>query len=283
MGNFRFEEGKPYIMPVYFGSNNFWYDEDGQCYQPATVESVGVTFETNPQQIDDLLPERFTSNAPIITVQANEMNYIGWCGGGSYKMLKITTPVHFKGDEDEIDGELLLALFEDDPSQSLCGREMAGYCKPGCRLPRYTNFNGIYTSYAFDFETSFPFMKMRIDTNKKAEDTKRLQQIQTMSQGIMSYAYYPRIDKLDEARDQFVTLMPKEWKKPEGYKYELMERQDTWCSGYVEFYEPESKMDMPQWLPIGKGLARLEIREYLAACHSLWNEPCDYGRTRILK
>lgn len=283
MGKFKFEEGKPYVMPVYFGPNNFWYDEKGQCYQPATVETVGITFETNPEQIDALLPEPFTSNAPVVTVQANEMNYIGWCGGGSYKLLKITTPVHYKGKEDETDGDLLLAMFENDPSQSLCGREMTGYNKPGCMLPRFTNFEGIYTSYAFDFETFFPFMKLRIDTNKKPEDLDRLLKIQAMSKGTLNLAYYPDPDDLTRARDKFVTLMPNGWKKPEGYKYEIMERKDTWCSGYVEFYEPESKMDMPQWLPVGKGLANLEIKGYLAACHSIWHEPCDYNRVRILK
>lgn len=283
MGSLKIEKGKKYIMPVFFGPNDFWYDDDGELYQPADAESVGVTFETDPDQIDALLPEQFTSIAPVVSVQATELNYLGWCGGGSYKMLKITTPVHFEGREDSVDGDLLLALFEDDPNQTLCGREMAGYAKPGARLPRHTRFEGIFTSYALDFETSFPFMKLRIDTNRKPMDKERLLEIQERSEGFLSYAYYPKVDQLEEARDQFVTLMPKAWEKPKGYKYELMERQDTYCDGYVKFYMPEGKMDMPQWYPVGKGLAQLEMRGVLAANHSLWSEPCDYARTKILK
>ena len=107
---FKFEKDKFYMQPVFFGPTTTMQSMEGKrmLHQPSNVECLGVSFETNQEQVDALLPECFTSNAPVISVQACEFNDIGWLAGHFYTLINISTPVHFKGERDDLDGDLVV-------------------------------------------------------------------------------------------------------------------------------------------------------------------------------
>lgn len=52
----------------------------------------------------------------MISVQACEFNDIGWLAGHSYTLINVSTPVHFKGERDDLDGDLVLVMFENHAS-----------------------------------------------------------------------------------------------------------------------------------------------------------------------
>ena len=69
--SFKFEKDKFYMQPVFFGPTTTMQNMQGEriLHQPADVECLGVSFETNPDQIVALLPEGFTSNEPVVRIR----------------------------------------------------------------------------------------------------------------------------------------------------------------------------------------------------------------------
>lgn len=272
----KFEDGKIYFMPVFWGPTSIMQDLDkggAILHQPADVECLGVSFETNPEQIEALLPERFTSIEPVISVQACEFKDIGWLAGHSYTLINISTPVHFEGKEHQVDGDLVLAMFENHADPIVAGREGIGYSKIYADMPKFSHYEGKYTAKASSW--GFEFMKLQIDVNTEAPDAQRMMKLAAQSQGKINYRYVPMIDDVTKAEISYPVFNPKKWEKPADYKWEIKKPQMKFCSGTVEFKEPKWE-DMPTWYRVGKGLADLEIKKYLGAQHIIYSEPCDY-------
>lgn len=280
--SFKFEKDKFYMQPVFFGPMTTMQNMQGEriLHQPADVECLGVSFETNPDQIVALLPEGFTSNEPVVSVQVCEFANIGWLAGHTYSLINISTPVHFKGERDELDGDLILVMFENHADPIVAGRDGIGYSKIYADIPRFTHYEGIYTAKAYSWD--FPFMKLQIDVNKPAEDPDRMMKLAAQSQGKMNYRYIPSVDDITVPDVAYPVFNPKKWEKPADYKWEIKAPQSKFCKGSVKFYEPEWE-DMPTYYRVGKGLADLEIRKYLGAQHILYSEPCDYMHSYRLR
>ena len=279
---FKFEQGKMYMMPVFFGPTTTMQSMDGNLmlHQPATVECLGVSFETNPEQIEALLPEGFTSNAPVISVQACEFADIGWLAGHTYTLISVSTPVNFKGEKDNVNGDLVLVMFENHADPIVAGRDGIGYSKIYADMPEFTHYEGVYTAKASSWD--FEFMKLQIDLNKKAEDPERMMKLAAQSQGKINYRYIPSVDDVTVPEISYPVFNPKKWEKPADYKWEIKEPQMQFCGGTVEFREPAWE-DMPTYYRVGKGLADLEIKKYLGAQHIIYTEPCDYMHSYRLR
>ena len=272
---FKFEKDKFYMQPVFFGPTTTMQSMEGKrmLHQPSNVECLGVSFETNQEQVDALLPECFTSNAPVISVQACEFNDIGWLAGHSYTLINISTPVHFKGERDDLDGDLVLVMFENHADPIVAGRDGIGYSKIYADMPKFGHYEGKCTARAYSWD--FKFMDLQLDLNGEAEDPKRMMDLAAQSQGKMNYRYIPSVDDITVPDAEYPVFNPKTWEKPADYKWEVKPPQAQFCKGTVKFYEPQWE-DMPTYYRVGKGLADLEIKKYLGGQHIFYTEPCDY-------
>ena len=227
---FKFEKDKFYMQPVFFGPTTTMQSMEGKrmLHQPSNVECLGVSFETNQEQVDALLPECFTSNAPVISVQACEFNDIGWLAGHSYTLINISTPVHFKGERDDLDGDLVLVMFENHADPIVAGRDGIGYSKIYADMPKFGHYEGKCTARAYSWD--FKFMDLQLDLNGEAEDPKRMMDLAAQSQGKMNYRYIPSVDDITVPDAEYPVFNPKKWEKPADYKWEVKPPQAQFSS-----------------------------------------------------
>jgi len=134
----KFDNTKVYGMPVFFGpdASQARPPRDGKpqgsmltYYQPATVEVIGVTYETERKVLEAMIPDCYTLNDPFINVSVCDFHHLGWAAGKSYNLINVNCPVHFKGEKDELDGDLVMVMYEDQADPILRGREQLGYSK----------------------------------------------------------------------------------------------------------------------------------------------------------
>ena len=288
----KFEKDKPYLMPVFFGPSSMQSEPEGRNgalprtmarghYQPGETHVFQVTYETDRDVLESMIPDCYTLNDPYVSVTLCEFTNLGWLNGKTYNLININVPVHFKGERDDLDGDLVLAMFENHADPIVGGRETMGYGKLYCDIPRVQNCEGkcIATASSWDFR----FMKMVIDTNKPAPDADTLKASEARSAGKMHYRYFPEVmEKGEDPATNYTkplcaypTLLPK-WVKPEDYPYSIRVPQVVYCSGSVEFYEPEWE-DMPTWYNVGKGLSALVCKRVIAAKTLTYHEPCEYA------
>lgn len=282
----KFEKDKVYLMPVFFGPSSMqvepWEGGRGMNdhFQPGEVNVVQVTYETDRETLEAMIPECYTLNDPFVSVTLCEFTNLGWLNGATYNLININVPVHFKGERDDLDGDLVLAMFENHCDPIVGGRETMGYSKLYCDIPRVRNVDGKKIAYASSWD--FRFMKMVVDTKKPAPDAETLKKSEARSAGKMHYKYIPAVKEFDEdpAKNfttpaiEYPTILPK-WKRPADYPYPLRMPEVTYCDGSVEFYEPEWG-DWPTYWNVGHGLASLKCKRVIAAKVLTYDEPCEY-------
>ena len=278
---FKFEEVGVYASPVYFGPKPWEIDYERMRYrlhQPPLTEELTVTFETDPAKLECLLPDGFTLNEPLVSVMAEEYNNIGWLAGRSYRILQYSIPAHWNGPGEEVDGDFLLALWENHCDPVVGGREGLGYCKIYCAIPEFVKLNGVYTVTASSWD--FRFVKMQLFTDKPAKDPERFNNNIERSGGKMNFKYIPGTGK-PEPDAAYPVFNPK-WVKPDDYEFEMVEPQITVCDASIEHYRPEWE-DMPTYAHVAQGFASWEVKSVIGARHRIYSNPCDFSHSRILK
>ena len=83
---YKFHPDKMYRMPTHFGPRTGpRYGPDGRkfaCIDSPKSTAVSVSFLSNREQLESLLPEHFSlSGEPIVTVYASYMKEIEWLAG----------------------------------------------------------------------------------------------------------------------------------------------------------------------------------------------------------
>lgn len=287
---FQFEKNKVYEMPVFFGPapvpKNL--DENGKLVRkkPGDIEAITVMFETEADALESLLPAGFTLNAPVLSVAECEFANLGHFGGNTYTLINISVPVHYSGTEEELDGDLVLAMFENHAEPIIGGRDQLGYSKIYADMTPFIKNGETIKAYASSW--GFRFLELTLYPDKPAEDADAMKALAAKSQGKLNYKYiqstpYKGMPYGSGGADaSYVTFNPKAWEKPEDYPYVLRAPETSFCAGSIRFIRPEPD-DMPTYWPIVQKLASLKIKRYLGAQHSFYNDPCDYSHVYRVK
>lgn len=287
--SFQFENNKVYEMPVFFGpmpgAKNVDADGTFILKKPADVEALTVMFETNPAQLEGLLPDGFSLNAPVLSVALCEFANIGYFNGNSYTLLNISVPVHYSGAE-QLDGDLVLVMFENHGDPIVGGRDLLGYSKIYAVLPRFVKDSRTFRASASSW--GFKFMDMELEPGRAAENPDRMQELAAQSTGKFNYKYIQATPYRETGYGKggadvcYPTFNPKAWTKPADYPFSLRQAEVQFCAGCVQFHAPGVD-DMPNYQHIAQYLAKLEIIRFLGAQHSIYNDPCDYSHVYRLK
>lgn len=287
---FQFEKGRVYEMPVFFGPmpGNKNLDGSGRylLMKPADVEALTVMFETEASQLETLLPEGFSLNAPVLSVAECEFANIGYFAGNTYTLLNLSVPVRYHGAEEQLDGDLILAMFENHADPIVGGRDLLGYSKIYAELPRFVKNGRTVRGSASSW--GFRFLDLTLELNEPPEDLERMKELVALSQGKFNYKYiqatpYKEVGYGNGGADLcYPTFNPKKWTKPEDYPFTLRKAEVQYCAGRLQFHEPGPE-EMPNYRHIAQYLARLPIKRYLGAQRSFYNDPCDYSHVYRLK
>ena len=212
---YRFQPGKMYRMPTHFGpSSGPRQGEDGRkfaCKEGPKVTSRSVSFLTNREQLEELLPEGFELGAePIVTVAANYVTEIEWLAGRGYNILGVSFPAVFNGKEDHAVGSLLTVLWENLADPIMTGREELGYSKIYCELPEPRVYQG--ETHCIASWLGFKFMDLKLKNmtqvplNKSSSPASK-QTDETLT-GQMHYKYIPKTGEWGSADVAYAVMTP---------------------------------------------------------------------------
>jgi len=290
---FKFDKSKVYMMPVFFGPSYCQQQpwEGGKTmaghYQPGETNVFALTYETDADILEQYIPSCYTLVKPYVTVNLCEFTNLGWLNGKTYNLININVPVHFKGQRDDVDGDLVLAMFENHCDPIVGGRETMGYSKLYCDIPRVQHCEGkcIALASAWDFR----FMKMVIDTKKPAEDPETLAWLAKRTAGKMHYKCIPKtMEKGEDPRTNYTqmaieepTLLPN-WVRPDDYPYPQRKPEPIICSGTIEWSDPTWE-DWPTNGNVGHGLYTLQPKRIIGAKVLTYDEPCEYTSCYVLR
>lgn len=137
---YQFTSGALYRMPTHFGpAPGPRQDPSGGRYNnvnsPKSLK-VGVSFLTDTDALDALLPPRFeVLGEPVVNVEAAYMKDVIWLAGRGYNTLGVRFPARFVGDRDTAEGDFLAVLWESLADPIITGRDEIGFSKVFCDLP----------------------------------------------------------------------------------------------------------------------------------------------------
>ena len=282
--SFKFDPKKQYFMPVWFNGED--KDTGGICdtrpHEPADINVISLTYETDREILESYIPDCFTLLEPYVNVKFCEFFGCSWIAGKGYTLINISCPVHFKGERDDLDGDLILTMFENYPDPIIGGRESMGYAKYFCDIPLIEKYAGKYSCMASAWGK--PFIKMTVDTTVKADDAdiEEVKKVEGRARGKFQYKYIPAVREKDEPVEEnytradcaYPTVLPP-FVKPADYPYQLGVSESEWGMGSIEFDETAWE-DWPHGYRIGKGLATLKVKRILAARRFTYKEPGVY-------
>ncbi|MDA0232776.1 MAG: acetoacetate decarboxylase family protein [Chloroflexi bacterium] len=265
-----------YRMPTVFGpATGPRRGPDGRIFDcidnPKSIH-IAVSFLSNADQLNSLLPDRFElSGEPIVTVSGGYMKEIEWLAGRGYNTLGVSFPATFKGERDTATGQLLTVLWENLTDPIITGREELGFAKIYCALPEPEITPS--TASASANWLGFEFMKMEL--TGLAEGSDNAPPAFANSDGTLHYKYMPRTGEWGTADSEYAVITP-----AAGSNARVLERRSG--NGTVTWNRARWE-DLPTQYNIVNGIADLEVREWLGATVTKTIGGKDLSDQRILR
>ena len=138
--SYSFLSDRRYRMPTHFGpSLGPRQGPDGQGFSGAdsTKDTViQATFEAEAKQLEQFLPPGFSLREPsLVTLSFAYATDIAWLAGRGYSTFGVSIPTRYSGQNDQVDGDLLLVFWENMADPIITGREDLGFAKLYCEIP----------------------------------------------------------------------------------------------------------------------------------------------------
>lgn len=276
---YQFQPNAMYRMPTHFGPRTGpRRGPDGrkfECKDNPKSTSIAVSFLSETEQLEALLPPRFTlAGEPVVTVHVTYMKEIEWLAGRGYNVLGVSFPATFKGEEDHVTGSFLTVLWENLTDPIITGREELGFSKIYCELPEPVVLRGAYHATASWLGYTFLNINVHNLRQQSADEIARISE-QNTSAGTLHYKYIPRTGEWGTADVEHACLTP-----AENSNAVIHER---WVGeGSVQFY-PARWEDMPTQYNIVNTFHGLTIKEYRGASVTKSVGGKDLSDQRILR
>lgn len=272
---YHFQADRFYRMPTHFGpSLGPRQGPDGRRYSNETTQglSIEATFEANASQLEKLLPPGFRLRDPnIIRLTFGYAKNIEWLAGRGYNTFGVSFPVTYCGQQDTVDGELLLVLWENMADPIITGREDLGFAKVYCELPEPQFIgNEVICRASWD---GCQFASLQLSGLK--ETTLQDLPEDVPSEGKLHYRYFPKPSAPGEADVAYAVLTPAACpnlvlgKVMSGETASAAFRQSTW-------------EELPTLVHIVNALSELSLGNCLSAALVNFSGGKDLSDQRIL-
>lgn len=114
-------------MPLILGP--MWKDTI-PSFEYQQIEVAAIQYFTEPESINALLPDCYKpSKDPLVTVVFGYYNGLEFMAGGGYNVAVVQVEATFDGNQDQVNGDYILVMFEDQTWPIICGREDLGIPK----------------------------------------------------------------------------------------------------------------------------------------------------------
>ena len=271
-----------YMMPTHFGPMaGPRQGPGGKMFAFAQDErksrTVAVSFLTNAEQLEALLPEGFELiGEPVVTVAATYMTEIDWLAGRGYNVLGVTIGSRYTGKRDRAEGPLLLVLWENLTDPILTGREQLGFSKIYCELPEPVVHGG--ETHCTASWLGFRSLDIKVTEMEEIPVTNAVpadRPADDVLRGTLHYKYIPKTGRWGEADVAYAVLSPEQ--------APLNPPSARWRgNGSVEFHKARWE-DLPTQHMIVNALSELEIKEYRGGSVEHRVGARDLGNQRMLE
>lgn len=276
---YQFQPGKMYRMPTHFGPRTGpRQGPDGRKFENKETPkstAVAVSFLTEAQQLEALLPERFSlAGEPLVTVTATYMTEIEWLAGRGYNTLGVSFPATFHGEQEQVTGNFLSVLWENLADPIITGREELGFAKIYCELPPPTVLHNQY--HVMASWLGFKFLDLHVSNlRQQSPDELAALTAAPATAGTLHFKYVPRTGEWGAADVCYAVLTPAA--TPNRV---ITER---WVgAGSLQFHHARWE-DLPTQYNIVNAFHDLAIRELRAASVTKTVGGKDLSDQRILR
>lgn len=210
--SYIFKPNNYYRMPTHFGpSLGPRQGMNGRTYSNIETSKdvvVEASFTADPAALDKLLPPSFALREPhIITLLFGYAKEIEWLAGRGYNIFGVSVPATYEGEQDTVQGDLQLVLWENMADPIMTGREDLGYAKLYCELPEPNVINDeVICRASWD---GHEFASLTLSGLKQVSPEELPEG--HPSEGSLHYKYIPKTGSPGQADAQYATLTPADW------------------------------------------------------------------------
>jgi hypothetical protein len=146
---FKIDPRSSYMMPAHFGPRRFSPKSSG-WYRDVT--SITVAFLTDRDRLASYLPEPFeVAQDAIVTVTYACNRQVDWLAGHGYNMVAVSAAAVFRGEEEALEGNYALVMWENLADPILSGRELQGIPKIYADITDHSVIDGQWHASASHF------------------------------------------------------------------------------------------------------------------------------------
>jgi len=123
----KIDPTKYYSMPLIMGPVA---NRERLVYVYGDVRTFAMQYETDSDAIEVLLPNCYRpAQKPTVTVMFGYNNSVDFMAGGGYRIATVQVAARFDGEQDHVEGDYILVMFENETTPIIGGREQLGIPK----------------------------------------------------------------------------------------------------------------------------------------------------------
>jgi acetoacetate decarboxylase len=188
---FEFNPMGRYMMPAHFGMPVI---EGVPSLRYRDVTAMTVVYVTDREKLAAHLPAPFEVGAePLVTVTYARNRKVDFLAGRGYNMIRVNAAAVFKGEQDNLEGQFALVLWENLADPILTGREMAGIPKLFADIPDHDIVDADWRCSASHFGHSIVDMSISNPVAVTAGDIAAFQEAERGKDNPMGWRYLPRV------------------------------------------------------------------------------------------
>ena len=233
--SYSFIPNMRYRMPVHFGpSLGPRQGVDDRRYENIDTPNETVvlaTFEAQSEQLEKLIPPGFTLREPhTITFMFSYLKNVEWLAGRGFNTFAVLVPVTYKGEQETVEGDLMLVVWENNADCIITGREDLGVSKIYCDIPEPQLLDkSVICRASWD---GFEFANLTL-SNLKSLPLDDLPD-EPDNDGVLHYKYIPKTGFPGESDAEYAVLLPSAWPNTQMEKVQVAEKtclklqESTW-------------------------------------------------------
>jgi len=102
------------------------------------VEVLAFQYLTDPEALADLLPDCYhPGKEPLVTVLFSDNHGLSFMQGGGYRLAAVMVSARFDGQQDHVEGDYIVVMFENETWPIIGGREDLGVPKIFADISRF--------------------------------------------------------------------------------------------------------------------------------------------------
>ncbi len=263
---FEFDPRRSYMMPAHFGPRPFSPKSSG-WYRDVTM--MVVPFLTDRELLSAYLPAPYeVAEDAVVTVTYACNREVDWLAGHGYNLIGVSAAAVFRGEEETLEGNYTLVMWENLTDPILTGRELQGIPKIYADIEDHSVLAGQWRTSASHFGHKILDMSVSDLREPSAEEIAAYAEATAGKDHPLAWRYLPGVSGFGHAASDFTTF-PSETTLAESQVGEGRIDWNTlsWEQNPTQFHIVNALAGLPvlAWLPamVARGSTNLILMNNL--------------------